>query len=148
MQFSQKCQYALRATFELARRGGESPVKVAEIAASQAIPPRFLEVILNQLKRGGFLNSWRGASGGYSLARSPNELTIGEIIRFVEGPIAPVTCMTGRSDDKCPLYGDCVFLDVWTSALDAMVAVFDHTTLQDLVDRQSQKSVCEPTYCI
>ena len=148
MQISQKCQYALRAIFELARRSGAGPIKVAQIATSQAIPARFLEVILNQLKRGGFVDSWRGAAGGYAIARPPSDLTVGEIIRFIEGPIAPVTCMTGRSDNKCPLYGECVFLDVWTTALKAMVEVFDSTTFQDLVDRQAQKPLEVPSYCI
>jgi len=103
MQISQKCQYALRAVFELARRPREAPVKVGDIAEAQAIPPRFLEIILNQLKRGGFVESRRGASGGYSLARSPDELTMGEIIRFVEGPFKPVSCTVGDSQDRWTL---------------------------------------------
>jgi Rrf2 family cysteine metabolism transcriptional repressor len=83
MQISQKCQYALRAVFELAVRTKEGPIKVGVIAEAQAIPTRFLEVILNQLKRGGFVESRRGNAGGYALAKSPAELTMGDIIRFV-----------------------------------------------------------------
>lgn len=148
MQISQKCQYALRAIFELAKHGGTGPVKVAQIAAAQAIPARFLEVILNQLKRGGYVDAWRGAAGGYALAGPPGDLAVGEIIRFIEGPISPVTCMVGHSADKCPLYGDCAFLEMWTNAREAMVEVFDRTTFQDLLDRQSQKTTREPSYCI
>ena len=100
------------------------------------------------MKRGGFVDSWRGAAGGYAIARPPSDLTVGEIIRFIEGPITPVTCLTGRSDDKCPLYGDCAFLGMWTAAMEAMVGVFDSTTFQDLLDRQAQNPLEMPSYCI
>jgi Rrf2 family protein len=148
MQISQKCQYALRAVFELAVRASDAPVKVGDIAEAQAIPLRFLEVILNQLKRGGFVASTRGAAGGYSLNRSPDELTMGEIIRFVEGPFRPVACTTGQSEDRCPLYGDCVFLEVWDEATKAMADVFDRTTFRDLIKRCKPKEVRAPSYCI
>jgi Rrf2 family cysteine metabolism transcriptional repressor len=148
MQISQKCQYALRAVFELARRAREAPVKVGDIAEAQAIPPRFLEVILNQLKGGGFVESRRGASGGYFLARSPDELTMGEIIRFVEGPFKPVSCTVGDSAERCPLYGECVFLDVWEEAGKAMSDVFDGTTFRDLIKRPNRKGVYVSSYCI
>ena len=75
---SQKCQYAIRATFELARRNGRGPIKIGEIAEAQAIPVRFLEVILNQLRQGGFVQSRRGAGGCY-LVRQPEEIKVGEI---------------------------------------------------------------------
>ncbi len=84
MLVSQKCQYALRAIFELAKRTGQGPVKIAEIAEAQAIPVRFLEVILSQLKQGRFAVSQRGSEGGYQLARPPQELTVGEITRVAE----------------------------------------------------------------
>jgi Rrf2 family protein len=140
VQISQKCQYAVRAMFELAKRVGAGPVKVGDIADVQAIPPRFLEAILNQLRKGGFVESWRGAAGGYALVRAPHKITLGEIIRFVEGPINPVACMVGSTDNKCPLHGDCVFLEVWEDAEKAMATVFDQTTFQDLIDRQASKS--------
>jgi len=148
MQISQKCQYALRAVFELALRASDSPVKVGEIAEAQAIPPRFLEVILNQLKRGAFVESRRGTGGGYALARSPAELTMGEIIRFIEGPFKPVSCLVGHSDERCPLYGGCVFLDVWEEAVKGMTDVFDRTTFQELVKRSKQKDPYVSSYTI
>jgi Rrf2 family protein len=148
MQISQKCRYALRAIFELASRGGNGPVKVGDIAEAQAIPPRFLEVILNQLKRGGFVDSRRGASGGYALARAPAELTMGEVIRFIEGPLRPVTCVVGHAEGKCPLFGECVFLEVWDEAGKAMAQVFDRTTFQNLVERQNAGGVYVASYCI
>ena len=140
VQISQKCQYAVRAMFELAKRVGTGPVKVGDIAEAQAIPPRFLEAILNQLRKGGVVESWRGAAGGYALVRAPHNIRLGEIIRFVEGPINPVAYMAGSTDNKCPLHGDCVFLEVWEEAEKAMATVFDQTTFQDLIDRQASKS--------
>jgi len=148
VQLSQKCQYALRAVFELAVRAKESPVKVGDISESQAIPLRFLEVILNQMKRGGFVESRRGPSGGYALARPAAELTMGEIMRFVEGPFQPVSCVTGRTEERCSLYGKCVFLEVWDEAGKAMADVFDRTTFADLVKRSKHKGLYVSSYCI
>ena len=113
MLVPQKSQYALRGVFELAKRFGQGPVKVAEIADSQAIPHRFLEVILNQLKQAGFLDSRRGSEGGYLLTRHPGRITVGEVIRFMQGEVGPVECVAGSSKDRCRLYGDCVFLPMW-----------------------------------
>ena len=79
MRISKKCQYALRAVFELASRNNNEPVKTHDIARSQRISPRFTEVILNELKHGGFVESKRGNVGGYLLARSPDDLTVKEM---------------------------------------------------------------------
>ncbi len=136
MNVSSKCQYALRAMFELAKRYWAGPVKVYEIAESQAIPARFLEQILNQLRQGGFVESRRGAHGGYLLSTSPAMITVGEIIRFIDGPIAPVQCIAGDYADNCPLYGQCAFISLWTRARDAINNVYNRTTLQDLVDEE------------
>ena len=148
MQISQKCQYGLRAVFELAKHPGAGPVKVSEIAEAQAIPLRFLEVILNQLKRGGFVESWRGAAGGYTLGRSPADLSLGEVIRFIEGPMRPVTCLTGHTEEKCRLYGSCVFLEIWEEAQKAMSEVFDRVTFKELIEREARKGVTVSTYNI
>lgn len=139
MSISQKCQYALRAVFELARSNGTSPVKISAIADAQAIPQRFLEVILSELKQGGFVNSRRGKQGGYLLARIPKDLSIGEIIRFVEGPLGPVACVLGESKNDCRLYEDCVFRPMWDKVRIAVSEVYDNTTFQQLVDQQKQK---------
>ena len=139
MLVSQKCQYALRAVFELAKRYGHDPVKIAEIAESQAIPPRFLEVILSQLKQSGFVVSQRGHKGGYRLVRVPSELTVGEVIGFIQGPVGPVDCVTGGSRDKCRLYGNCAFLSMWERVREAISDVYDNTTFQNLVDEEKQK---------
>lgn len=138
MLVSQKCQYALRAVFDLARHHGAKPVKIAEIAEAQAIPPRFLEVILGQLKQSGIVDSRRGAEGGYFLVRDPSELTVGQVIRFIEGPIGPVACVSGESDERCPLQGGCVFMSMWRKAQKALADVYDRTTFQDLADEHGR----------
>jgi len=135
----QKSQYALRAIFELAKRHGHGPVKIAEIAHVQAIPVRFLEVILNQLKQGRFVESQRGSEGGYSLMRDPRSLTVGEVLGFLQGPIAPVGCLVGDSSEKCALAGDCVFLPMWEKVRDAMSGVYDRTTFQELVEQDKKR---------
>ena len=142
MQVSQKCQYALRAIFELARRNGRGPITIAHIAESQAIPARFLEQILSQLRQGGFVESRRGTSGGYLLSRVPADLSVGEVIRFIEGPLGPVQCTSGQTE--CPLNGGCVFLAMWEKAQEAVANVYDSTAFQDLVDQDMQMRGNEP----
>ena len=136
---SQKCQYAIRAMFELARRHGQGPVKISEIAEAQAIPLRFLQVILNQLRGGDFVISRRGSEGGYFLSRQPDRITVGGIIQFIEGPIVPVACMAGgKAAGKCRIHGNCVFIRMWGRAAKAMSDVYDGTSFQDLVDEHTR----------
>ncbi|NIA06267.1 MAG: Rrf2 family transcriptional regulator [Actinobacteria bacterium] len=149
MNISQKCQYGLRAIFELAKRQDPGPTTVGQIAKAQAIPPRFLELILGQLRQGGFVESRRGVQGGYLLAVSPATLSLGEIIRFIDGPLAPVRCVAGNKKKECPLYGGCAFLSTWKRAADAVAKVYDETTFEDLMNEEqatSEKYVA--SYCI
>ncbi len=149
MNISQKCQYALRALLELAIRWDQGPAKINEIAAAQSIPIRFLEVILNQLKQGGFADSRRGKAGGYFLARPPVEITVGEVIRFVEGPLGPVECVNGNPWEKCPLYDRCIFLPLWMRAQKALSDIYDSTTFQQLVeDHRARKGEFRGEYAI
>lgn len=149
MLVPQKAQYALRGVFELAKRFGQGPAKVADIAEAQAIPPRFLEVILSQLKRAGFVESRRGRDGGYMLSRAPEALTVGEVLQFVEGPTSPVGCIGATVKDRCQLYGSCVFLPMWRKVQDAIAEVYDGTTFQGLVDQEkASKTKYVPAYAI
>ena len=134
MAVTQKCQYALRALFELAKREGSGAAPAGEIADAQAIPKRFLEVILHQLRQGGFVESQRGKEGGFYLARPAAEVTVGAVIRFMDGPISPVDCHRGRPDHDCPLRGQCVFRGLWDEARVALERVYDTRSLKDLVD--------------
>jgi Rrf2 family transcriptional regulator, cysteine metabolism repressor len=136
MHISQKCQYTLRALFELAKQYGGEPVSAAEIAEAQAIPPRFLELILQGMKDSREVQSRRGNNGGYVLAVSPEAITVGDIIRSVDGSIAPVSCVSDRGKTRCPMNGRCAFMWVWRKARDAAEQVYDSTTLQDLIDNE------------
>jgi Rrf2 family transcriptional regulator, cysteine metabolism repressor len=151
MSVSQKCQYALRALFELAKRDSDKPTAMTQIAEAQAIPPKFLELILSELRQGGFVESRRGRGGGYFLTPKPDELTVGVIIRFVDGPVAPVKCIAGNapSDRTCALYGGCAFVDMWSRARDAVASVYDNTSFQDLIDKERLGAEAKAnTYCI
>ncbi len=136
MTISQKCQYALRATFELAKHFGKGPVKIASIAKAQDIPTKFLETILSDLKNGGFLISKRGACGGYILRIPPDELTAWDIIKFIDGPLTPVKCITDNSPDKCRQYGHCAFLGMWQESQNALADVYKSYTLAKLVKNE------------
>jgi Rrf2 family transcriptional regulator, cysteine metabolism repressor len=138
MPISRKCQYAVRAVFELAKRYGEGPVKIQEIAKAQAIPAQFLEGILSVLKQSGFLASVRGQKGGYALSRAPGEITFGEVVRFIEGPLHPVDCNADGASPDCPLGPDCVFLAVWREAEAAVSAVYDSLTFGELLAREER----------
>jgi Rrf2 family cysteine metabolism transcriptional repressor len=119
---TQKSQYALRGLFELARRSQAGPTRIEDIAKAQAIPQRFLEVVLNELKHEGLVEAKRGPRGGYQLARSPREITVAEIM-----------------ESDCSFKGDCVFVSLWEEVRDAVTRVYEATTLQDLVDREEAR---------
>jgi len=137
LAISQKCQYALRAVFELSKRSAQGPTPAAEIAEAQAIPHRFLESILTQLRQNGIMESQRGSRGGYVLANRPALVTVGDIIRLVDGPIGPVPCVPGDTAANGPLHGNGVFLPLWRRAEAALANVYDGVTFQDLVDQDA-----------
>ncbi|NIA16270.1 MAG: Rrf2 family transcriptional regulator [Nitrospiraceae bacterium] len=140
MNLSQKCQYALRAVFELGKHRGEGPVAASEIAATQAIPVRFLELILRELRQAGYVASRRGVDGGYLATVDPEELTVGEIIRFIDGTLDPVKCLGTNGAETCPLHGACAFMSLWQQAREAVSEVYDNTTFADLIVREQASS--------
>ena len=140
MDIPQKTRYALRAIFELSRRYGQGHVKINEIAKAQATPPRFLEAILNQLKQAGFVDSKRGRYGGYFLLRSPDKLTVGEVMRSIQGPIRLVDCSADGAEGNNPLLSNCVFLPMWVEVQEAISNVYDKTTFQDFLDKEKQEA--------
>jgi Rrf2 family transcriptional regulator, cysteine metabolism repressor len=137
MPISQKTQYAVRAVFELAKRQGRGATKISEIAEAQAIPQRFLENILNHLKGGGFVESVRGKEGGYLLVRPAKELRVGQVLRFVEGPLSPVECIVDGKKVPCSMYGHCAFRSLWKRAEKALEEVYDGTTFEELVKEEA-----------
>jgi len=129
---SEKCRYALRAIFDLALRDSGRPVKIQEIAARQAIPQRFLEIILVELKRGGFVDSQRGADGGYTLLKPANQLTVGEIVRFMQGNNGGKAAKV-RTDY---VVGDYVFEQIWWKVNKAVSDIYDGISFADLVEQE------------
>ena len=132
MRISARADYALRAAAELAAAGG-GPVKGDALATAQSIPHKFLENILADLRNGGLVVSQRGADGGYRLARPPADITVADVIRVVEGPIASVR---GERPDAITYEGAAAPLrDTWIELRTAMRGVLEQTTLADLVER-------------
>ena len=124
MNISVKGEYALQAIFDLSSRRPGEPVKIADIAHRQKIPQKFLELILAGLKQGGFVESRRGAEGGYLLARSAESITVGEVVRFVEGP------QPGKTRPRRKV--ETPFSEMWQQVDRAVSDIIDHTTFADL----------------
>jgi len=131
---SRKGQYALRSALFLARKHGSRPVSVDEIAAAEGISRKFLETIMQELKKAGILRSQRGKHGGYTLAVSPKELTMGRILRTIEGSLAPTRCVIGNdSCDDCPANSACFVRLAMNEINEAVNRVLDHKTLDRLL---------------
>ncbi len=131
---SKKGQYALRAVYELARRQGQGPIKISAVAEAQAIPHRFLEVILHQLKSSGLVDAKRGYYGGYALAKPPVQITVGDVLRHIQKEPPPGQCVACGAQQSCPFIGRCAFALLWQRVKDAAFQIYDGTTLQDLLD--------------
>ena len=134
MKVSMKSRYALRLMLALALHEEEN-LSVKTVAAMQGISEKYLEQVIPLLTRGDMIRSVRGARGGYHLARSAEEITVGMILRLVEGSIAPVACLEGQANG-CAHCRECVTLDLWEQVDRAISNVVDHVTLADLVDKQ------------
>ena len=134
MNISVKGQYALHAIFDLSLQKPGEPIKIADIARRQRIPQKFLELILSSLKQGGFVESRRGAEGGYLLARAPDAITVGEVMRYVEGAKSGKTLRKQSAADP--------FAITWRRVDQAVSDVIDQTTFAELVrnwrDQQSK----------
>ena len=136
LRTQKKEQYALRALLELAKHRGKGPKKISEIAQAQAIPPRFLEVILSQLKGSGLVDSKRGYYGGYFLVRKPDQITVGEVLLFLQGEDDPAHKISCMSKKKCPFECDCAFVPLWKEVTDAVFKIYNETTFQDLLNNE------------
>lgn len=133
---------------ELAALNTVEPIKTRSIAVAQGISLRFMEVILNELKSGGFIESWRGSEGGYILARDPKELTVKEIVEFVQGPIA-VSPNQETSTREILRFGDVVFRELWQEVNKAICDICNRKTFADLVELEEVKRGAKvPNYCI
>jgi Rrf2 family protein len=129
---SKKCKYALRALYRLTREYDTGPVLISRVAEREGIPRKFLEAILLQLKLAGIVDSRKGRRGGYFLAVPPTSITLGSIIRTVDGPLAPLPCARGAAPQPCAECSGkpiCETRVVMREVRDAIAGVLDHTTL-------------------
>jgi Rrf2 family protein len=134
-QLSRKARYALRALYALSADDARGPVLIADLAEREKIPRKFLETILLELKNAGILKSKKGKGGGYALARSPEQITIGQVIRIIDGPLAPLPCASERAFVKCEECVDettCGTRQVMKKVRDAIAGILDSTTLADV----------------
>lgn len=136
MKISTKGRYALRLMLDLAQHHEEPEyISIKKISQRQDISEKYLEQIVAQLGRAGFVKSLRGAQGGYRLVMEPSEYTVGMILRHIEGNLSSVSCLEDNPN-KCRRCNNCITLEVWKSINDAVDRVIDGITLQDLVDKQ------------
>jgi Rrf2 family protein len=143
VRISAKADYAVRATIELASLGEGKPVKGDQLALAQDIPLNFLENILRELRKSGIVRSQRGTEGGYWLARPAAAITVADVIRAVEGPIADVR---GVRPDELTYAGSSKALrDVWVAARANLRAVLEHVTIADIADNDLPAIVGELT---
>ena len=136
MKLSTKGEYASRAMLELSLRHGQGPVHSWEISKAQHIPERYLEQILLLLKRAGYLKSRKGRHGGYILAKPPSAVTVAEVIRVMDGPLAPIDCVSVMAHEPCPMENTCGLRWLWKDVRDAVAAILERTTFEDLVRKQ------------
>ncbi len=145
---SHKAKYALRALVLLAReRAADEALTIADISHRQTIPKKFLEQILLDLKRHGLLESRRGKNGGYALLRPADQITFGEVLRIIDGPIAPLPClsrMAYRKCEDCAGEADCEVRHVFARVAEATRDVLDSTTLANAIATETGDSAGDP----
>lgn len=143
MKITYKGDYALKALLQLAIQykedGGEGVMSITDIAEKGDMPTNFLEQILLALRKGGFVKSRRGIKGGFYLARPPAEITMGAVIRFIEGSLAPIACIEDDQYAGCKDMGCCIFRDIWKEVDRAVSVVVDTLTFEELLARHADR---------
>jgi len=133
MKLSTRGRYGLMMMLDLAQHMGAEPVSLRAVAERQMLSESYLEQLVPPLRDAGLLRSVRGKQGGYVLGRSPAEITVGDIVRALEGPIAPVDCVNDQVEVDCPHYPDCPTRSVWLRLRDSITQVLDSINLADLM---------------
>lgn len=154
MKLSTRGDYAVRALLELSTAAPGEAMPLSEIAARTQIPSKYLEQILMRLRTARVIRGKRGVHGGYVMARLPEQVTVGEVIRVMDGPLAPSLCASQTAHASCPAYRcpseeSCVMRGLWTEVRDAIAGIVDHTTFGDLAARtREQRSASREMYYI
>ena len=151
MKVSTRGEYGMRAMVELSRQYGRGPISLTAIAQSAHVPPAYLEQLIGPLRRAELVISTRGAHGGYELSREPSQIMVGQVYRVLEGPVAPMDCVSEvEPDEQCPLIDGCATRVVWLKVRDSIVEALDSTSLADLLTQSRSPlahdlAVAEPT---
>ncbi len=138
---SKKTKYALKGLLHLARKYDQGPVLISDLARDERIPKKFLELILLSLKNNGILQSKKGKGGGYYLGKPAREISVGNVIRILEGPLAPVPCVSETAYAKCQECNDernCGIRLVMKEVRDAISNILDKTSLADMLEREEK----------
>jgi Rrf2 family protein len=133
---TKKAKYALRSLIYLARRADQGPILIATLAAEEKMPRKFLERILLEMNKEGILDSKKGKGGGYFLGKSADQIVIGDVVRIMDGPLAPVSCVSKTAYAKCKdcsAEDTCAIRPVMKRVRDAMADILDQTTLNDML---------------
>lgn len=137
MRITYKGDYALKTILDLAINYGKQPVTINDLARRADIPTKFLEQILLDLKRGGFVESRRGKIGGYLLSKPPSGIKLGDVIRFIDGPIEPIACVE-KNYKGCQDLNNCVFRSIWQRLTNETSKIINDITFEDLVKRRKK----------
>ena len=141
MKLSTRTRYGVRAILDIAENYGRGPLQLKAIAEHQEISVKYLEQLMAILKSAGIVRSVRGPSGGYVLARSPNEIKVSDCFNCLEGPVVTTECVDNSS--FCPRTTDCVARELWAEVQGAMMTVLQSKTLQNLVDRAKENKASD-----
>lgn len=134
MKISTRGEYGVRAMVALAKNHGQGPMSISAMSKASSVPMPYLEQLIGPLRRAGLVESTRGARGGYRLTRSPEAVNIGDVYRVMEGPLAPMECVSEDiTEQVCPLIDGCETRPVWLRMRDAIAETLDSTTLADLI---------------
>lgn len=141
MKLSTKGRYGVAAMYDLALRFGQGPISLKSVAQRQNISEPYLEQLMGSLRKAGYVQSIRGSQGGYMLLKEPKSITVGDVIRVMEGPIAPVDCLLSDKTDNnyCAKAGICVTRSVWEKVRNSINGVLDSITLADLCREENHQ---------
>jgi Rrf2 family protein len=143
VRLSRRSEYGLRALVDLIRHEGHGPISLGALAQRNNLPPKFLEQIMARLKAAGILRTTLGAHGGYAMAERPENVSVGRVIRLLDGALAPLPCVSLRyyGTCSCPDEATCALRDVMLDVRDSMLAILDRETLAQLAAREGRASI-------
>ena len=148
MKISYKCDYALKVILFMSENRNEL-AHLEELSKTQDIPRKFLELILLELKKGGFVDSKKGPNGGYFLLKDPKDISLGDVVKFIEGSVYPISCVDPSMPKSCAETRKCVFAPVWKKIGDCISSIIDGVNFKDLAVESAVKRKEENlNYCI